>query len=134
MRNIYYLFWVDSILRFKKFNPNQDWKLKVFIMNTWINALNFWTILIWLKFFKIYEIPSFTIDIFPGHLLNSFLGFVIIFALPFAVINYFLIFRNNRYLMLIKKYDTIKTPYALIYCFSIIVLAFLSAMLVDALR
>ena len=106
-----------KILRFKKFNPNQDWKLKVFIMNTWINALNFWTILIWLKFFKIYEIPSFTIDIFPGHLLNSFLGFVIIFALPFAVINYFLIFRNNRYLMLIKKYDTIKTPYALIYCF-----------------
>jgi len=51
MKNFYYMIWADSILRFQKYHPERkDWKIAIFILNTWINALNFWIIFLWLKF------------------------------------------------------------------------------------
>ncbi len=128
MKNIYYIIWVDSILRYRKSLPKaKDWKLKVFLLNTWVNAINFWTILIWLKFFGIYHLPLIDIEIFPGNILNYFISFTIEFALPFGLLNYFLIFYNDRYKKIIERYSAPKRKYAFIYSQSVIWFALFSA-------
>ena len=133
MKNIYYMIWADAILSFKKHHPNKEWKFKLFIQVTWIHALNFWVIFIWLKFFNILHIPLISIDVFPGELLNDFFAFTIEFALPFGILNYFLIFYNNRYEKIIQKCKDVKFKYALIYSFTIVILAFVSAILYGTL-
>lgn len=134
MRNIYYLIWVDSILSFKKYHPKRaDWKITVFILNTWINALGFWTILLWLKYFEVLTIPQFQIDIFPGTLIDSFVAFTIEFALPFAILNYFFIFHKDRYKIILEKYSAPPEKLAFIYSASVTLAAFASAILYGVL-
>ncbi len=134
MRNIYYMIWSDFIQKYRKFHPeNKNWKTNLLIFNTHINAINFWIIIIWLKYFKIFTLPLIHIEVFPGDLLNSFSAWVIEFALPFGIINYFLIFYKNRYIKIVEKYKNIKTPYFLIYATSVIFGALFSAFLYGAL-
>jgi len=135
MKNIYYLIWADAILSFKKHHPNRkNWKSKLFIYITWINALNFWIIILWIKYFNFLEIPKFSVDIFPGKLLDGFVTFTIEFALPFGILNYFLIFYNNRYEKITQKYKDIKFRYAPVYSFTIAILAFVSAIFYGTLN
>lgn len=134
MRNVYYLIWADSILSFKKYHPKRrDWKITVFLYNTWINALGFWTILLWVKYFNVLNIPQFQIDIFPGTLIDSFIAFTMEFALPFAVLNYFLIFHKNRYKVIIQKYPSPPEKLAFIYSAIVALVAFISAVLYGVL-
>ncbi len=51
------------------------------------------------------------------------------FALPFGLLNYFLIFYNNRYEKITRKYKNVKTRYAPIYSFTVAILAFVTAIL-----
>lgn len=134
MNNFYYMVWSDAILSFRKHNPKRrDWKSTLFIFITWMHALNFWIILLWMKYFNILSIPLIKIDVFPGKLLDEFFAFTIEFALPFGILNYFLIFYNNRYEKITQKYKDIKFRYAPIYSFTIAILAFASAILYGAL-
>jgi len=130
MKNIYYVIWVDSILRFKKNNPkDKDWKFKILLMNSLLNAFTFWMITIWLKFFKIYNIPLINFTLFPGNLLNNFCSFLIEFALPFGLLNYFLIFNNDRYKKILEKYAVPKGKYALIHSYIVLLSSFISAVI-----
>lgn len=130
MNNIYYLIWSDAILRFRKYNPERkDWKLALFIFLTWMHALNAWIIILWLKYFEIVTIPKLSINVFPGNLIDSFIVFTIEFALPFAILNYFLIFHKSRYKKITEKYGNVNTRSALVYSFTIIFAAFISAIL-----
>jgi hypothetical protein len=133
MSNIYYAIWADAILSFRKHHPNKDWKSKLFIYITWIHALNFWVIVLWIKYFNFIEIPEFSIDVFPGKLLDGFATFTIEFALPLGILNYFLIFHNNRHEKITKKYKDVKTRYAPMYSFTVAILAFVSAIIYGAL-
>ena len=128
------MIWADAILSFKKYHPNKAWKTKLFVHITWIHALNFWIIFIWLRFFDILNIPLISIDAFPGELLNDFFAFTIEFALPFGMLNYFLIFYNKRYEKITQKYTDVKFRYAPIYSFTIVILAFASAILYGTLN
>ena len=56
----------------------------VFII-TWMNALNWLIIFIVIKYFKLFHIPLIELNIFPGHLIDDFINFVIEFALPLFV-------------------------------------------------
>lgn len=135
MNNIYYMIWSDAILSFRKYHPNRkDWRFTLFFYITWIHALNWWIIFLWLKFFKILNIPLISINIFPGELLDDFFAFAIEFALPFGILNYFLIFYNNRYVMITQKYKDLKFRYSPIYSFTIAILAFISAILYGTLN
>jgi len=137
MKNLYYLLWIDSIKRIQLYHPNKkNWKQEVWFLNTWMNALNFWIIFIWLKYYDICHIPLIQIDIFPGVMLNAFVPFAIEFALPFGVLNYFLIFHNKRYEKLLKRYEDYKVTskprvggIAFIYSISIVIMSFLTAIL-----
>jgi len=101
MRNLYYLYWVDAIVGYRKNIPNSiDWKFTVFTISTVCNALNLFVILLWLKFFNIFSF-KFEINIFPGTMLNSATKFIILFASPFIILNYFLVFYKDRYKKLI---------------------------------
>ncbi|WP_155960773.1 hypothetical protein [Flavobacterium daejeonense] len=134
MNNIYYMIWVDAILNIRKHHPNKkDWKTTLLIYVTWIHALNFWILSIWLKYFNILSIPLIHINLFPSKMLNSFSSFAIEFALPFGIINYFLIFYNDRYVKIIKKYGNMKTSYAFIYSAIVALVALFSAFLYGAL-
>jgi len=118
MRNIYYAWWADSITRIKHYNPKmKDWKMRVFQLNTLLNSLNLWVIVIWLKYLNILKIPILQIDIFPGDVLDKFLVYIIEFASPFILLNYFLIFYKNRYNKIIQRYKDSKLniafPYAI---------------------
>jgi len=134
MKNIYYLIWSDSILSFKRYHPDKtDWKIAIFILNTWINALNWWIIFIWLKFFNIVNISLFSVDFFPGVMLDKFIAFTVIFALPFGILNYFLIFHKDRYKRIIEKYPNPPKKCAFIYSTVIALGAFITAILYGAL-
>jgi hypothetical protein len=134
MKNIYYLYWVDSIYRIKTYHPNKkDWKVGLFIINTWINALNLWIIYIWLKFFDIIQIPLISIDLFVGDMLDKFISFTIVFALPFGIINYILVFYNDRYKTIMNKYSKPKKKIAFLYTTIIALFAFITAIVYGTL-
>lgn len=134
MKNIYYLIWSDSILSFKKFHPEKtEWKIAIFLLNTWINALNLWIIFIWLKYFNVINIKLLKIDFFPGVMLDKFIAFTVIFALPFGVLNYFLIFYKGRYNQIIERYPSPPNKIAFIYSTFIALGAFLTAIFYGAM-
>jgi len=134
MKNIYYMVWSDAIISFKKYHPNrQNWKFTLLIYITWIHALNWWIVFIWLKLFNILNIPLLGIDVFVGKLLDNFFAFTIEFALPFGILNYLLVFHKNRYKKIILKYKDIKFRYAPVYSFTIAILAFVSAIIYGTL-
>jgi hypothetical protein len=107
MRNLYYLVWVGAITNFKKYNPQKEWKNHLFFLVSFIMSLNLATINLWLKFFDITFITSLQIDFFEGTKLNDFIEYFATYCLPFAILNFFLIFYNNRYEKLIKRYPDV---------------------------
>ncbi len=130
MRNFYYIYWADAIQRIRKFNPQKkDWEKTLYFFNSWIHALNLFIIFLWLKYFKVIDIKLPDIDIFPGDMINGFLSFAIVFATPFFIINYFLIFHNNRYERIVEKYHNKDGNYAMPYTMIVAVGAFVSAVL-----
>jgi hypothetical protein len=128
------MIWADAILSFRKHNPSiSDWKFKLFIYVTWMQALNAWIIFLWLKYFGIFQIPLININFFPGEILDEFIAFTVEFALPFGLLNYFLIFYKNRHKKITEKYSNLKYKYALTYSFVMILGAFVSAILYSIL-
>lgn len=127
MKNYYYLIWADAILSFRRYHPdNSNWKVGVFFLQTSMNALNLWIILLWLKYFNIDIVPDFRLYIFPGTKLNSLLEFAIQFASPCMLLNYFLILYKNRYEKIIAKYGQEETRYAGNYSMIILFLSGIS--------
>lgn len=130
MKNIYYLIWADTILSINKHHPNKkNWKVEAFMVITTMHAFNMWIVMLWLKYFKIFILPPIDLDIFPGDIIDGFLTFIVKFTLPFIILNYFLIFHNNRYEEIIKKYKGLKIRYGAIYSYGITLGAFFSAIL-----
>ncbi len=135
MKNFYYLIWVDAIVGFRKNNPTMryDWKFTVFVTNTTCNALNLFTIEVLLNIFGIKTFLV-KIDIFPLPLLNSFAGFVIQYASIFIILNYFLIFRKERYKILIQKYPNKNGKLAMAYGISSALIGFILMILYGVLQ
>jgi hypothetical protein len=129
MKNYFYLYWVDAIVSIKKNSPERrDWKYSLFIYTTTCNALNLWVVLLWLKFFKIISFKV-EINFFPGTILNSAGGFIVYFATPFILINYFLIFYRDRYKKLIEIYPHGNGKFAMGYIFISVILGVISMLL-----
>ena len=134
MNNIYYMIWSDAIQSIRKHHPNKkSWKTEIFIFITSMHAFNLWIIFLWLKYFGILQIPLININVFPGEILDEFVAFAVEFALPFGLLNYFLIFYKNRHKKITEKYSNLKHKYALTYSFVMILGAFVSAILYSIL-
>ena len=134
MRNFYYIYWADAIQRIRKFHPQKkDWKISLYVFNSWIHALNLFIIFLWLKYYHMINIKLPDINIFPGDMIDGFLSFALVFATPFFIINYFLIFYKNRYKKIIDKYHVKDGNYAMPYTLVIALGAFISAIIYSIL-
>ena len=102
---LYYKIWVDCILRLKSIDANKtNWKYKSMAIMTISMASNFILIMVILQrniLGYFYEITLHTLSGFQNYILTI----VILYLLPCILINYLLIFRNDRYLRLIKKHQ-----------------------------
>jgi hypothetical protein len=106
--NLYYKIWVDGIIRLKSLPANKGlWKFYSMVLISFAMALNLAMIMAIAQrnIFKnsFYDLH---VSIFNDSQLNSFTSFFVLFFLLPLFLNYFLIFRNNRYEKLIKKYKS----------------------------
>jgi succinate dehydrogenase hydrophobic anchor subunit len=118
--NLYFKIWVDTIIKIRK-NPlrKEDWKWMIQIYMAIAMALNLMFLLAILQRnifnFSFYDIE---INLFSSKILNNLLSGFILFFLPFLLINYLLIFKNKKYLDLIKKYKSENGNYFFRYFFT----------------
>ena len=103
---IYYKIWVDCINNLLEREDNKkDWKFKSMIAMNFAMIFNFALIMIIIQkyilgyFFYTFEPPNLS------KFWNNVFVFAILFILPCVTLNYILIFYNDRYKMLIKKYS-----------------------------
>ncbi len=108
MKNVYYMIWVDGLLKMKTIPANKtDWKSKGFIFISMAMALNILSVVFIISLFSIKSFfTEFEISIFPIKKLNSATVFFLLYLVPVIIPNYFLIFWNNRYEELFKKYKS----------------------------
>ena len=100
---LYYKLVLDAIIPAMK-KGDDMWKFTLFILFSILHGLNLMTVLIYCKI----HLPS--IRLFEKGVFNSLLGGIVYFILPFSIIVYLLIFRNNRYEELIEKFPMKKEP------------------------
>ena len=118
--NLYFKIWVDAIVKIKK-NPlrKEDWKWMVQIYMAIVMALNLMFLLAILQR-NIVHISFYDLEInmFSSEILNNLISGFILFFLPPLLINYLLVFKNDKYLVLIEKYKFENGKYFLTYFFS----------------
>jgi hypothetical protein len=104
----YYKIWVDCIVRAQSLPANKNnWKRFTMVFMSMSMAINFAMIMAILQRNILrFTFYNFRVDVFLGTKLDAFISFFILYLLPMLLINYFLIFRNNRYENLVKKYKS----------------------------
>lgn len=104
--NLYYSIWTDCILRAKSQPQNHNnWKGYTLLFMSMSMAINLITLMAILQrniLHKSFYNIEFSIS--QSSKLNALISFIILFLLPPIILNYLLIFRNNRYKQIIGKY------------------------------
>lgn len=115
--DLYYIIWVDTIVKFKSIPINKDdWKYKSLMLVSVAMGMQFFLILMLFEIFVVrIDFYNLNLDIFPGDRLDGMLNGTILFFIPFFILNYFLIFWRNRYKKLIEKYEYKNGKYSMIY-------------------
>lgn len=118
--NIYYKIWVDCIVKAQSIPANKkNWKRFTMAFMTSAMAINYMIIMAILQRNILgYSFYDFKVNIFPGTKLDALISGLTLFWLPMTLINYFLIFRNNRYEELLKKYKSYNGKLFFIYFFT----------------
>jgi len=104
MLSIYYKIWVDAITQERaKKGTDGNWKAFTIIPISLIQGVNLLTLLFILRFFT--DIPIlFTLDLTRDKAINAFIAGLLVFFIPFVILNYLLIFNNDRYNKLMSLY------------------------------
>src|SRR6185312_10577225 len=116
MKNYYYLFWSDAIQRFIKHKSKENgWEKKNLILISWVFTLGVLSTMLWLKYFHVFQSEFGMFGIFTtfGKKIPTLLEMGLVFLLIY-IINYFLIFWRNRYLLLIEKYPLGRFNYSVV--------------------
>lgn len=105
--SLYYRIWVDAIVAQKeKKSSSSGWKLSSIVQMSALQGVNLFTFLLWMKVLINHNLLLFfPVNIFSARPLNGFISVLITLFIPFVILNYLLIFTNNRYEMLITEYD-----------------------------
>jgi hypothetical protein len=106
MLALYYKIWVDAIVTEKaKKVEARNWKLYTLIPISLLQGINLFTFFYWMKTLVNRTLPLFfPVTIFNARLINDFISIVITLFIPFVLLNYLLIFNNERYEQLMIKY------------------------------
>lgn len=105
MLGLYYRIWVDCIKRGKSLPANKNnWRVASMLFMSMAMIFNLVLFMVVLQsgllgyyFYKL-EIS------FLSKYLSNVVSFIVLFVLPVVILNYLLIFRKERYKILIKKY------------------------------
>ena len=99
MLNAYYKLWVDAILleRSKK-GREGSWKAYTLIPISLLMGINLFTLLYWANELTKHRLPMLLIvNLFSERLLNFYISVIVMFFIPFLLLNYLVIFYNQRY-------------------------------------
>lgn len=122
MKKLFYRIWIDVIVNIRK-NPQHknNWIFYSMFIMTMLVALNVMTVIMWIGYgganTGLFQLNLLEIDFFSGTMLDSFSMFLLQFALPSFLFNYFTIFHKNRYKRLIEKYSDRKGRTLVAYMF-----------------
>lgn len=108
MLRLYYKIWVDAIaaVRAKKAEAG-SWKLYTLIPMSLLMGINLLTFFLWMKSLVNRTLPLvLPVTIFHYRLINDFISVVVTLFIPFVILNYLLIFNNNRYEQLLTAYQS----------------------------
>lgn len=109
-------------------STEKEIKYSLLLLVSFVNSLNISVIFLLLQLFQITNIRYQNIITSSDERFNGAITYFLIFYLPFIVINYLLIFRNNRYLELLKKYSTPKYKYGNVYILGVLSISLLSVL------
>ncbi len=110
-------------------STEKEIKYSLLLLVSFVNSLNISVIFLLLQLFQITNIRYQNIITSSDERFNGAITYFLIFYLPFIVINYLLIFRNNRYLELLKKYSTPKYKYGNVYILGVVSISLLSVLI-----
>ena len=114
---MYYTIWSDCIKQIKSVPASKSrWKIYSLTIMSLLMGVNlmFLSTIFQRHILGIY-IYHLEINFFSGNTINTILESFILFMLPMMLINYFLIFRKDRYLRFIDKYKFYNGKYFLKY-------------------
>ena len=106
MAALYYKIWVDAIAKEQsKKVEGRNFKLYTLIPISLLQGINLLTFFYWMKVIVNRSLPLFFgVNIFHARLINDFIAIVLTLFIPFVILNYLLIFSNDRYEELLKEY------------------------------
>lgn len=108
MQNWYYKIWADAIVsQQQKRGEHTSWKLYTIVPVSALQGINLFTVFYWMKVIVDRGLLlSMPVGVFDARPLNGFISVLITFFLPFVILNYLLIFYNDRYKILVDKYGS----------------------------
>ncbi|HLW63314.1 MAG TPA: hypothetical protein VKY33_07930 [Flavobacterium sp.] len=119
--NLYYRIWVDAIVKIRS-NPlrNEDWK---WLIQALMAAAMGVKLMFFIAIFERYvlEVEFYNIG-FNFPILDSFIKGALLFFVPPFLLNYLLIFRKDKYELLLKRYSSHNGKLFLAYFFASILL------------
>ncbi|MCR8556078.1 hypothetical protein KXD93_00405 [Mucilaginibacter sp. BJC16-A38] len=103
---LYNRIWADAIISQKaKKAEHTSWKLYTLIPLSLIMGINLFTFFYWMRVIVDRNLLLYMpVNVFNAHPLNSFISIVITFIIPFVLLNYLVIFNNDQYNEVLKKY------------------------------
>ncbi len=106
MLRAYYRLWVDAIIYEQRKNKNgSNWKLMLLCAMSALQGLNLLVLLFIFRALSHQMMPILLpVKIFNVTPINQFSAIILTFFLPFVILNYLLIFTNNRYQALISVF------------------------------
>lgn len=106
MLNTYYRIWVDAITQERsKKGDNGSWKAFTIIPISLLMGVNLLTLIFILRLLTHGSVPIVVpLDIFRYRAVNTFIAGAFTFFIPFLVLNYLLVFYNERYQKLQNLY------------------------------
>jgi hypothetical protein len=118
--------WVGLITKmWEKPENKTTWKFYSISFVAIAQMFNLICLLIFLGRFTDMTFYNIKFDIFPGQKIDALLSGLILFIIPSLLFNYLLIFRNDRYKILIEKYTPQSGKLFLYYFFISILLFFI---------
>jgi hypothetical protein len=106
MLNAYYKLWVDAIVFEKtKRNSEVNWKAYSLVPVSLLMGINLLTLLYWTNELTHHHLPVLLIvGIFNNRLIDIFISVIVMYFIPFFLLNYLVIFYDRRYEKLVKVY------------------------------
>lgn len=106
MLSTYYKIWVDAIVLEKgKKGEQGNWKAFTLIPMSLLQGINLLTLIFVIRMFTHGSVPVvLSFDIFRERVFNTFFAGALTFFIPFVILNYLLVFYNQRYEYLMKTY------------------------------